>query len=662
MKRKTNKTSKKSNGGVKSKKNTSSRFSPKNRRSGEYVSKKPISDIMSGTIQGSGKGFAFFIPDDGSGDIFIPAKALNGAMHGDKVNVVKVSQQRGNGEGEVVEVTTPKYDSFTGVYKGDYILPDDKSMGDYIPIDYSVSSKISPAVGDKVYGNLIRGKGGAMCTVTEILGRNGDLTVEVMAVIRSFKLRERFNKNIAAEVKSIPDEVLDSDLKGRTDYRNQNCITIDGDDSKDFDDAVFVEKTGGGYKLFVHIADVAHYVTTNTAIDSEAFKRGTSVYFADRVLPMLPEKLSNGICSLNEKVDRLVLTAEMEFDENGDRIAYAINEGVINSSARMTYKNVQKILDGDKELAKKYKNITPMLITAEELAHILNQKRKNRGSVNFESTESDIIIENNEVVDVRRADTSFSHKLIEEFMLAANETVAEHFEKLKVPFVYRVHEAPPPEKVNAFQSYLEPFGVEFPDEPSPSDYRDMLASLDDEKRIVISRMALRSMSKADYRPENLGHFGLAAEFYCHFTSPIRRYPDLSIHRIIKQYIHQGAGSLKVFNDFVRDSAKNSSLTERTAEEAERRIDNILKARFMSNKIGFSYKGIISGVTEWGLFVELENSIEGLVKIDTIKGGKFVFNDKLHRLDCGKKSYSIGKEVTVTVAETTFDKISFILSE
>ena len=390
------------------------------------------------------------------------------------------------------------------------------------------------------------------------------------------------------------------------------------------------------------------------------------MYFADRVLPMLPEKLSNGICSLNEGVDRLAMSCVMDFDGEGNIVSHEICEGVIRSKARMTYDWVESILGGEDEAIRRAdeKNvaIVPMLTAAKELAELLMKKRAARSSVEFDIEESEIVMgENGKVLDVRKRARLFSHKLIEEFMLAANETVAEHFATRKAPFVYRVHEVPPLEKVESLNDYLAAFGLSVPDKPAPEDYARLIESLDESVKGAVNRVALRSMSKAEYKPECLGHFGLAAEYYCHFTSPIRRYPDLAIHRIIKYFLRGGADAKKKFGAFVSEASVKSSEREKIAEEAERKVDDLLKAKFMQDKIGEKYTAVVSGVTEWGLFCELDNSVEGMIRVETL-GNNFKYDEKRMLLGNGVRAFRMGDSVKIRVEAVNYDKISFVLDE
>lgn len=623
--------------------------------------KAPISRAvrLTGVIQGSGKGFAFFIPSDGGSDLFVAAKNLNGAVHGDTVEAVKISDRRGNGEAEVLKIVKRGFTEIVGVFDGKYVSCAERGFGD---VKAEIGPDMTVAPGDKVVASLIKGSDPLRCRVTEVLGKSGDLNADIMGVIRSCKLYETFPRAVVKEAEAMPDSVGGDALRTRRDFRSDDVVTIDGADSKDFDDAVCVIKKPDGYRLYVHIADVAEYVKENGKTDAEALKRGTSVYFADRVLPMLPEKLSNGICSLNEGVDRLTLSCIMDFDADGRIVSHEITEGVIRSKARMTYGSVAAIMDGDETERAKYEKLLPMLDAAAELARKLNGLRMARGAVEFDIEESEIVVKDGVVADVRRRGRLFSHKLIEEFMLIANETVAKHFAERKTPFVYRVHEVPPQEKVESLNAFLASFGLSVPDKPRPQDYADLISDLDDGIKGVINRVALRSMSKADYKPECLGHFGLAAEYYCHFTSPIRRYPDLAIHRIIKYALNGGREADKKFGAFVKEASVKSSEREKIADEAERKVDDLLKARYMADKIGREYPAVISGVTEWGLFLELDNSVEGMVRVESLPGGGYVFDDKKLLVSNGQRSFRIGDSAKIVVEAVNFDKISFRLAE
>lgn len=619
------------------------------------------SELMTGVLEGAPKGYAFMRNFDGRGDVFIPHNALHGALSGDTVSVRAHKSQKGL-EGEVKEVLTRRNPEFNATVRGGLLYPDERGLSD-TGISWrsgEVNGK-SPQEGDRVRAALVDYKTPLYADVIEIYGRSGDPAAEIMAIIRAKNLRERFPKNVLKEAANLPSDVSETEAAGRKDYRNQAAVTIDGADSKDFDDAVHVEKTkAGGYVLSVHIADVAHYVRPNTALDKEAFTRGTSVYFADRVLPMLPEALSTGICSLNEGEDRLTLSVEIDYDDAGTVTGHRIFEGIIRSKKRLTYDAVQQLFDGG-EIGKLPAAVLKSLSAAKELAGLLLRGSVTRGAVDFDVPECVIDVDKaGNVKDVRRKDRLLSHRLIEMFMIAANEVVAQHFNELKVPFVYRVHEKPPVEKAAAFSAYLEGLAIEFTDEPTQNDYNELLKRLEgDDIKGAVTRCALRSMSKADYRPKCEGHFGLALEYYAHFTSPIRRYPDLMIHRVIKQVLSDGAKSANIYAAAVRDAATQSSLTERAAEDAERKVDDLLKAMFMRDKIGETFEGVISGVQDFGLFIELDNGIEGLLKTEDLPGNGYVFDDKRLNLKNAARSFGLGDKLVVAVSAVNHDKISFI---
>ncbi|MCI9032405.1 MAG: ribonuclease R [Clostridia bacterium] len=646
----------------------SKKYEKNKRREKSCGIKKKLAKKIVGTIEGNPKGFAFLVREDGGDDLFIPASALHGAMHGDRVEAVMTSHNRGAGEAEVVAVVERGFSEIVGTYEAarscGFVRPDNPRIsGDvYIPVEASMGArsgqKVVCTIEDYPEGRNPVGR------VDEIIGMLGEKGVDVLSVIRSYGLKEEFPATVMKEARALGDKIEEKDCEGRRDFRGDLVITIDGDDSKDFDDAVSLEKKKGGYRLYVHIADVANYVRANTKLDREAFKRGTSVYLCDRVIPMLPEQLSNGLCSLNEGVDRLTLSVVMDIDNEGNVTSEDICEGVIRSSHRMTYKNVAAILDGDESLRSKYADVVPMLENMEKLADLLTYKRKKRGSIEFELSESRIVLdENGRAVDVTRYPIYKSNKMIEEFMLAANETVAERFARMKIPFVFRTHETPSQDKLQALLNFLSAVGVTFRGDvlkPVPADFADLLSSCGEKLSAVINRVTLRSMMKAAYEPENKGHFGLAAKYYCHFTSPIRRYADLAIHRIIKDWLKNGESGLKRYAQFAIDASKRSSEREKIAESAERDVDDLKKAEFMSDKIGKEYDGVISGVTEWGVFVELENSVEGLVRIGSLPDGNYVYNRDLIRLDSGSHSYCLGDKMRVRVYSVDGSKISFRL--
>lgn len=615
---------------------------------------------VAGTIQGTGKGFAFFIPETGEADVFIPANALGGAIHGDRVIVRKTTGHRGGGEGEVVKVLERKYTQVVGVYDGAAVVCSERGFGTLPCVVANGGANANK--GDKVVAKLVDTRYGLKCLITEVLGKAGETGADVMGVIRMYGIPETFPEEVMRAADALPDNPTAEQIKGRRDFRGDTIITIDGAHSKDFDDAISVKRTDdGGYLLGVHIADVSEYVTEGSVLDREAFERGTSVYFADRVIPMLPEKLSNGVCSLNEGVDRLTLSVIMRFDPAANLVSHEICKGVIRSAARTTYEGVQDLLDGQGDLIK-YGFLMPMLSAAKPLAELLMAKRAARGAVEFDVGECEIVMDGEKVVDVVRREHLFTHKMIEEFMLVTNETVAEHFEKLHAPFVFRVHEDPPADKVDNLIGFLDSLGLALKEKPTPDDYKKLLESTPDDVKNVVNRVSLRSMAKAEYRPQNLGHFGLAAEFYCHFTSPIRRYPDLAIHRIIK-YVLDGGKKPERFGEFVKAASVHSSEREKRAEEAERRVDDLLKAKFMEDKIGNEYDATVSGVTERGIFAELDNYVEGMIHVEDLPGSGYVYDEKRLVLRSPLHTFRFGDRIRIKVGGVYGEgKINFLLAD
>ena len=496
--------------------------------------------------------------------------------------------------------------------------------------------------------------------IIEVLGDEDDFFAEELSIIRSYDLREEFPPKVEKEATRVASKgISPEELLGRRDFRDKLIVTIDGEDTRDIDDAVSIEKDGEDYILGVHIADVTHYVGYRSPLDLEAFERGTSVYFPDRVLPMLPRALSNGICSLNEGEDRLTLSCIMRVNKKGVVVDREIVEGVIRSTHRMTYTEVGKILDGDKETCKKYALVKDMVGMFAELTHILQDMRNKKGNISLDVKEAKIILTEDNEIKIPDYERAFSYQIIEAFMVLANETVAEYMHSIEAPFVYRIHEKPSEEKARTFQAFAKTLGLTakfHTDDVKPYDYQKILKSAEDLPIYsVLNRVMLRSMQKAKYSPENLGHFGLASTCYCHFTSPIRRYPDLCIHRIIKEIIGGGyPQAVEKYGSFVESAAEQSSERERRATEAEREVDDLYMTMYMSEHIGEEFDAVISGVTSFGLFAELPNTIEGFIPIETLFG-EYQFDADRFRLVGKKESYTIGEELHIKVVDVDFER-------
>jgi ribonuclease R len=633
-------------------------------------------NLIRGRLQAHPKGFAFLIPDDRNHpDIFIHANDLKGAMNNDLVLVRIISRGSAEGklEGEVARIVQRANEEIVGLFEHHesfgFVIPDDKRL--YKDI-YVPREKFGGAVtGQKVVVRIVKYPDARSAAiegeVIEILGHKDDPGVDILSIIRKHGLPEGFPPDVMAEAEQVPDRISEEDLAGRRDLRDRVIVTIDGEDAKDLDDAVEVVRLPNGhYRLGVHIADVGFYVKEHSALDREAYNRGCSVYLVDRVIPMLPRRLSNGICSLNPQVDRLTLSCEMVFDENVRLVSHDIYPSVIRTKERMTYTNVRKILvDQDPEVMERYRDLVDMFQLMEELAMKLRDRRMARGAIDFDFPEAKVLVdENGKPVDIVKRDRSIAERIIEEFMLAANETVAEHFHWLKVPFLYRVHEDPDQEKMFRFIEFAANFGYVVRGRGNKVHPRALQTLLEEiegtREETVLSTMMLRSMKQARYDAESLGHFGLAAEFYTHFTSPIRRYPDLVIHRIIREVITGGGLSdqrLEQLAARMEDIARQSSERERVAVEAERETEALKKAEFMLDKIGEEFDGIISSVTSFGMFVELDNTVEGLIRLSDLDDDFYHFDER-HMILVGERTsniYRIGDEVRVRVVRVNIDE-------
>lgn len=629
------------------------------------------SGLYKGTIRGNERGFAFLTADSGE-NFFIPHKRLNGAFNKDLVLVRKCDGDRGSSdEAEVVKILSRGVTEVCGTYYLEktfgFVRPDDKNYYNDIRVPFRLSGGAKK--GDKVFVEIIAfpENDNPEGRVKEIIGRSGDLEAEEESVIKSFGYSEKFPKAVENEVSKIEQKVPDSLIIGRKDFRKRQIITIDGEDSRDFDDAVEVEiLENGNFLLGVHIADVSEYVTPKSALDKEAYERSTSVYFPDRVIPMLPKELSDGICSLNENEVRLTLSCIMEIDEKGEVVGREICKSVIKSTKRMTYTAVQAILDGDKKAITEYKKLVPMIANMRKLQLLLTAKRSERGSIELDVRDNHISVHDGKV-DVEPQTSLDAYKIIEEFMVLCNEEIAQYVYYLEMPCVYRIHEKPSTEKAQSFIDFLNTLGINVKwkaDECRPSDFAALLEKLKGEPIYpIVNEVMLRSMQKARYSEENLGHFGISSKCYCHFTSPIRRYPDLVVHRVIKNLLDGNLGALTgSYENFVREAAKNSSVNERKADEAERAVDDLYMAAYMLDHVGEEFDAVISGVTSFGVFSELENGIEGLTRIEDLPRGQYKYDEKTFTLRSGKHSYTIGERVRVGVigADISSKRIDFII--
>ena len=621
-----------------------------------------------GTFIGHPKGFGFVEIEGQEEDIFIPESDTGTAMHQDKVRIIiRDGQKEGKRkEGVVVKVPERGMPEIVGTYQLNrdfgFVISDNPKFSKDIFIPRKEAAGIKN--GDKViavitdYGSKNKNPEGK---IKENLGNIRTPGTDILAIVKSFGIPSEFPEKVMKQAQRVPDHVLDADRDGRLDLRHLQTVTIDGEDAKDLDDAISLTKEGDIYHLGVHIADVSNYVQYNSALDKEALKRGTSVYLADRVVPMLPERLSNGICSLNQGEDRLALSCLMDINEKGKVVSHQIAETVINVNERMCYTDVKNILeDTDEDAKKRYEELIPMFFMMKELSGILRNSRHHRGSIDFDFPESKIILNAaGKAIDVKPYEANVATKIIEDFMLMANETVAQEYCTEEIPFVYRTHDNPDPEKVESLLTLLHNQGVKIQkakEEITPKEIQQIIESIEGlPNEAMISRLVLRSMKQAKYTTECSGHFGLAAKYYCHFTSPIRRYPDLQIHRIIKDNLRgrlMREGRTEHYAEILDEVARQSSVCERRADEAERESDKLKKAEYMSYHLGEEFEGIISGVTGWGLYVELPNTVEGLVHVNTLRDDYYIFDQETYELrgEMTKKVYKLGDKVRVRVAD------------
>ncbi len=615
-------------------------------------------EIIEGKLQGNERGYAFLIPtDEGEEDYFIPHSDLRGALHGDLVLAEKTRGEGARTTARVLKIIERGVKEVVGTYfsrrTGGFVVPDDRKYFNDVFVPFSVGLRAKS--GDKVVAKILsypKNKN-PEGMITKILGRQFEKNAELKSIIYSYDLPEKFPKNVKDKVKEYQG-FCEEDVKNRKDFRSLLTMTIDGEDARDFDDAISIEKLdNANYKLGVHIADVSFYVKQGDAVDLEAYKRGTSVYFPESVIPMLPERLCNDLCSLKENQDRPTLSCVMTINENGNVIDYEICSSVIKSRARMTYTNVQKILDKDKKTIEKYKDLTKHIFLMEELADILIKKREKDGSVDLDVKESQIIVDNKGEIFVNATKKDKAHGLIEEFMILANCTVAEYMYFLEKPFIYRVHGEPTEERLENFYDFLKGVGVNAKRKKEgvyPKDFQLILKNAQDKATFtLINRVMLRTMQKAKYSAEDIGHFGLSSKHYCHFTSPIRRYPDLVIHRIIKDFLALKDNLEQKYGEFVFEASKQSSEREKIAIEVERAVDDYYKLLYISGYVGEEFDGVISGVVNFGIFVELENAIEGLVKIENLPSKKrLILDAKNYLLSDGKTTYKLGQKVRIKV--------------
>lgn len=635
-------------------------------RSNRYGLPEKMS-LVRGRVSAHAKGYAFVVPEEpGYDDIFIPPGETNNALNGDIV-LAKVTKESSGArrEGTIVRILERGVKQVVGTYTESanfgFVIPDDKKFNGDIFIPKHASK--GAVEGHKVVVNITvypEGRMSAEGEVVQILGHRNDPGVDILSIIYKHGLPIEFPEEVMEQAQKVPDKISEAEIKGRRDLRNEVYVTIDGADAKDLDDAVSVTRLdNGNFKLGVSIADVSYYVTENSPIDKEAYERGTSVYLVDRVIPMIPHRLSNGICSLNPKVDRLTLTCEMEINERGVVVSHEIFESVIKTTERMTYSDVNKILvDQDEELREKYHDLVPMFEDMEELAAILRKKRMKRGAIDFDFKEAKVLVDDDGYpTDVVIRERSVAERLIEEFMLAANETVAEHFHWLELPFIYRIHEDPKEDKLQRFFEFITNFGLIVRGKANtvhPRALQEIIEEVQGKpEEMVVNTVMLRSMQQAKYYPENLGHFGLATDYYTHFTSPIRRYPDLIVHRLIRTYIIKGEMdplTQAKWSALLPEIAQHTSKMERRAVDAERETDELKKTEYMEDKIGEEFDGIISSVTNFGIFVELPNTIEGLVHVSYLTDDYYHYDERQYAM-IGERTgnvFRIGDEITVRV--------------
>lgn len=630
--------------------------------------KENLENCIKGVFKGNEKGFGFVKIDGQDEEIYISRGNTKDAVNGDEV-LIKIIDDTVEGnrkEGKIVKTINHKRNEIVGTFTKrknfGFVVPDDREFNTDIFISKKSFNKAKN--NQKVVVKITKfpqGNKSAEGEITEIIGGINEAGVDMLSLIKEYNLPYEFPDDVILEAKKVENKITKKDLQNRLDLRSKNIFTIDGEDAKDLDDAIYVTKLENeNYELGVSIADVSHYVAENSKLDQEAIIRGTSIYMLDRVIPMLPKELSNGICSLNVNEDRLCLSVISEITPDGEIVSSDIRKAVINVKERMSYADVQKILDGkNKKVLKRYEKYIEDFKLMEELAKILKQKREGAGSLDLDIPESKVILDKNGfAIDIEKYKIYFANEIIEQFMLTANEIVAEKFYWLEAPFIYRVHEEPDTEKVNALNKFLFNFGYKIKSNKEkvyPKAFAEVLEKVKGrEEEMVVSNLILRTLKVARYESENKGHFGIASKYYCHFTSPIRRYPDLFIHRIISKYIDNSyilnEKNLEKYKEQATKYSQTSSEREKIAQKVEREAIAIKKAEYMQNKIGKEYEGIVSGITAFGMFVELENTVEGLIKFEDLGNEYFIYNDENKTLigENSKKIYKIGDKIKIKV--------------
>lgn len=636
---------------------------------GKY--KIPSAEFLTGTFSGTAKGFGFVTVEGRPDDIYIPYDKVKDAMHGDRVQIVAEPARGGRrAEGTVVKVLERANQTLVGYYQKSknfgFVIPDNQKIGEdvFIPQGKDMGAVTGHKVIVKLtdYGGERKKPEGE---IVEIIGHVNDPGTDILSIVKAYGIPDEYPQEVMEQIEHIPDEVQEAEKVGRKDIRDWQTVTIDGEDAKDLDDAITISREDFGYRLGVHIADVSHYVREGSPLDREALKRGTSVYLVDRVVPMLPHKLSNGICSLNQGVDRLALSCIMDIDPHGKVLSHEVAETLIRVDRRMTYTAVNAIItDRDPAVMAEYDGFVEMFDCMKELADILRDKRSQRGSIDFDFPETKILLdEKGHPTEIKPYERNSATKIIEDFMLMANETIAEDYYWQEIPFLYRTHDNPDPEKMKRLGIFINNFGYSLHlqnGEVHPKEIQKLLTKIEGtEEEALISRLTLRSMKQAKYMPICGGHFGLAARYYTHFTSPIRRYPDLQIHRIIKENLHGNLTGKRIshYDSILTEVSIQCSQTERRADEAEREVVKMKKCEYMSKRVGQIYEGVISGVTNWGFYVELPNTVEGLVRVSDLYGDYYLFSEEKMELR-GERSgriYRLGQKVKVTVSGT--DKLT-----